>query len=154
MVLPKILKGFLAAAATAGTVFASSPVAAGDGVVQYVDLRGEDALLIKDAPHFASKGKTAIVAYGGKDDVLAAMYAAAQHVETLTDENIVFLHAPDNNGNPDITEFAIYTRGQHTGTITAGSNPQPERVLSELQQAVSSGVQRVSPTTIPTPSED
>ena len=117
---------------------------AGDGKVQYDDLREAPQNAIDIAPIVASKDRTAIIAYGGSDEVLRAVYTAATEIEKTTDEDIFFLQAPDRDDRADITEFAIYMRGEHIGSlISDGNNLQKDQVLSEITAAIEKGLERV-----------
>lgn len=123
----------------------ASHVLAGDGKVDYADLRDKEQAVIDAAPIFASKEKTAIIAYGGSDEVLHAVYTAAQEIEKTTDEDIFFLQAPDRDGDPNVTEFRIYTRGVHTGTFTSvgGELKDAKSTLRVVRNAVVDGLERV-----------
>ena len=129
----------------AGLLFTFAPrVLAGNGQVQYRDLRDKEQVVIDLAPIAASKDRTAIIAYGGSDEVLRAVYTAAQKIEKTTDEDIFFLQAPDRDGDPSVTEFRIYTHGVHTSTmISSGDNLQKGQVLAEVTAAIQKGLERV-----------
>lgn len=124
------------------TATISGAASAGDGKVVYRDIRADSTSFVTAAPVYASKSGTAIIAFGGGDEVLRIVYTAAIDIEKQMDEEIVFLHASDD-GDPALTEFKIYTRGVHTGSLTFGPKPLPEKVLKTLTHAVEDGLRRV-----------
>ena len=125
-------------------VLVSGTASAGDGKIQYDDLREAPQNVIEIAPIVASKDRTAIIAYGGSDEVLRVVYTAAGEIEKTTDEDIFFLQAPDRDGRADITEFAIYMRGEQIGSlISDGNNLQKDPVLTEITTAIEKGLERV-----------
>ena len=122
------------------TLFASlvftSQVLAGD--VGYKDLREESsAKVIELSPVYASKGRTAIIAFGGNDKVLNAVYQAAKYVARELDEDIMFFTAPDNDKSPTITVFHMYSNGVKSGEIISGSeNAKADRLIADLKDVV------------------
>lgn len=117
---------------------------AGDGKVQYADLRDKEQAVIDAAPIAASNEKTAIIAYGGPDEALRAVYIAAGEIEKTTDEDIFFLQAPDRDGDPTKTVFEVYTRGVRTGAIVIGENlPAQADVEADFKGMVFRGLERV-----------
>lgn len=125
-------------------VLVSGAASAGDGKVQYDDLREAPQNAIEVAPIVASKDRTVIIAYGGSDEVLRAVYNAAGEIEKATNEDIFFLQAPDRDADPNVTEFAIYMRGEHIGSlISDGNNLQKDQVLSEITTAIEKGLERL-----------
>ena len=125
------------------SVLVCGAASAGDGKVTYRDIRADSTSFVTAAPVYASKNGTAIIAFGGGDDVLRIVYTATIEIEKQIDEEIVFLHASDDD-DPALTEFKIYTRGIHTGSLTFGPKPLPEKVQKTLTHAVEEGLRRVN----------
>lgn len=89
------------------------------GEIGFQDLRDSTERVVEAAPVAASNNSTAIIAYGGSDEVLNAIYQAAGRVAADLDQDIVFLTAPDNDDDPTRTDFAIFINGQMTATFMA-----------------------------------